>query len=46
MPLNTYQKINDIERILWDAYIMFLNNEEAYYYAGNEELYANDNIII
>ena len=46
MPLNTYQKINDIERILWDAYIMFLNNEAAHYYAGNEELYANNNIII
>ena len=46
MPLNTYQKINDIERILWDAYIMFINNQKAYYYAGNEELYANSNIII
>ena len=45
MPLNTYQKINDIERILWDAYIMFVNNQHAYYYAGNE-LYADNNIII
>lgn len=45
MPLNTYQKINDIERILWDAYIMYVNNEKAFYYTGNE-LYTGGNYII
>lgn len=46
MPLNTYQKINDIEKILWDAYWMYVANMKAFYYAGNDELYANNNIII
>lgn len=38
-PLNTYQKWNDIERILTDVYTILLNN--FYYYCGNE-IYAGD----
>lgn len=45
MPLNTYQKINDIEKILYDAYWMYLKNEAVKYYAGTD-IYAPDNIII
>lgn len=33
-PLNTYQKWNDIERILTDVYMILLNN--FHYYCGNE----------
>lgn len=33
-PLNTYQKWNDIEKILADVYMILLNN--FYYYCGNE----------
>lgn len=37
LPLNRYEKINDIERILFDAYDMYTRNMEAIYYVG--ELY-------
>ena len=41
LPFNTYEKINDIERILLDAYeILRLN---FHHYAG-EEIYAGDTI--
>ena len=41
LPFNTYEKINDIERILLDAYeILQLN---FHHYAG-EEIYAGDTI--
>lgn len=38
-PLNTYQKWNDIERILTDVYTILLNN--FHYYCGNE-IYSGD----
>lgn len=38
-PLNTYQKWNDIEKILLDVYEILLNNFS--YYCGNE-IYAGD----
>lgn len=38
-PLNTYQKWNDIEKILMDVYEILLNNFS--YYCGNE-IYAGD----
>lgn len=39
LPLNTYQKINDIEKILEDVYLILMNNFS--YYCGNE-IYAGD----
>lgn len=39
VPLNTYSKWNDIERILSDVYEILLNN--FYYYCGSE-IYAGD----
>ena len=39
MPVNTYQKLNDIEKILDDVYGILLNN--FYYYCGTE-IYAGD----
>ena len=38
-PLNTYQKWNDIEKILLDVYEILLNN--FHYYCGSE-IYAGD----
>lgn len=38
-PLNTFEKWNDIERILTDVYEILLNN--FYYYCGSE-IYAGD----
>lgn len=38
-PLNTFQKWNDIELILWDVYDILTNN--FHYYAG-EQLFAGD----
>ena len=40
-PLNTFQKWNDIEKILLDVYEILLNNFS--YYCGNE-IYAGDAI--
>lgn len=40
-PINSYQKLNDIERILHDVYEVFTAN--YVYYAG-EEIYAGDMI--
>ena len=39
MPVNTYQKLNDIEKILDDVYGILLNNFN--YYCGTE-IYAGD----
>ena len=39
MPVNTYQKLNDIEKILEDVYGILLNN--FHYYCGTE-IYAGD----
>lgn len=38
-PINKYQKVNDIEQILFDVYEILLNN--FHYYCGNE-IYAGD----
>ena len=38
-PVNDYEKINDIEKILSDIYGILMNN--FHYYAGNE-IYAGD----
>lgn len=45
MPLNTYGKINDIERILRDAYSVRMRNSLRYMYCGTE-LYADGNEIL
>ena len=39
MPVNTYQKLNDIEKILGDVYGILLNNFN--YYCGSE-IYSGD----
>lgn len=39
-PVNTYQKVNDIERILRDIYSMYVASNEALLYAG--ETYAGE----
>lgn len=44
MPLNTYQKINDIEKILRDAYAAKVRNDQRFLYCGTE-LYGNNEII-
>ena len=42
-PLNTYQKWNDIERILHDSYDKYMKLKNSYYYCGTE-LYAGEGI--
>lgn len=49
LPLNSYQKINDLEKILYDLYWVYENESLAF--ARNDErfkseLYSNDNITI
>lgn len=44
MPLNTYQKINDIERILRDAYAAKVRNDQRFLYCGTE-LYGDNELI-
>lgn len=34
LPLNRYEKINDIEKILFDVYDMYTRNMSAIYYVG------------
>lgn len=41
-PLNTWQKFNDAERILYDLHDLYVRNLSAFYYAG--EIYAGENI--
>ena len=43
-PINTYEKWNIIEKILWDIKTIYETNE--HYYAGNGELYSNNDVII
>lgn len=43
-PLNTYQKINDVERILHDIHRIFWDNRRSVYYCGTE-LYGGDTLI-
>lgn len=35
-PLNTFQKWNDIEKILYDAYDIYVRLKNSYYYCGTE----------
>lgn len=42
-PLNTYQKWNDIEKILHDVYYIYLRLKNSYYYCGTE-MYAGEGI--
>ena len=35
-PLNTYQKWNDIEKILHDVYYIYVRLKNSYYYCGTE----------
>lgn len=42
-PLNTYQKWNDIEKILHDVYYIYVRLKNSYYYCGNE-MYAGEGI--
>lgn len=44
LSLNTYTKWNIIEKILWD--ICDIYNNRNVYYAGNNELLSNNNILI
>ncbi len=41
-PLNTWQKVNDVEKILHDVYLVFTENKNSLYYCG--ELLSGDNI--
>ena len=48
-PINTYQKVNEIEKILYDMYFIYENGSLAF--ARNDpeykaELYANDDITV
>lgn len=40
LPFNHYQKINDIEKIIFDIYMLYTNK---YYYCG-QEVYCGENI--
>ena len=42
MPLNRYDKINDIEKILYDAYQLYGKVDEQVYYP--DEIYADEQI--
>lgn len=42
-PLNTYQKWNDIERILHDVYGIYVRLKNSYYYCG-DGMYAGEGI--
>lgn len=44
-PLNTYQKINDIEKILRDAYSAYCRNTENYFYCG-DDVYAGEYMLL
>ena len=39
-PLNHFEKFNEVERILYDVYTIFKNNENPTYYCG--EFYAGE----
>lgn len=42
-PLNTYQKWNDIEKILYDAYDIYIRLRNSYYYCDTE-IYSGEGI--
>ncbi len=42
-PLSTFQKWNDIEKILHDVYYVYTRLQESYYYCGTE-MYAGEGI--
>ncbi len=42
-PLNTFQKWNDIERILHDVFYVYVRLQNSYYYCGSET-YAGEGI--
>ncbi|MCM1327265.1 MAG: hypothetical protein NC094_12115 [Bacteroidales bacterium] len=42
-PLNTYQKWNDIEKILHDVYYIYVALKNSYYYCG-DNMYAGEGI--
>lgn len=42
-PLNTYQKWNDVERILHDVYYIYVKIKNSYYYCATE-IYAGEGI--
>ncbi len=42
-PFNTYQKWNDIERILHDVYCIYVRYKNSYYYCSTE-MYAGEGI--
>lgn len=44
-PLNTYTKINDIEKILRDAYVMYRRNEGNFSYCG-DGMYAGNDMLL
>jgi hypothetical protein len=44
-PVNTYQKVNAVERILHDVYMVYLDNCADAYYCG-QELYADGSGLI
>lgn len=44
-PINTYQKVNDVERILHDVYRVYLDNDMDGYFCG-AELYADSQGLI
>lgn len=43
LPLNRYDKINDIEHILYDVYTMYSANTKVLYYM-NDGIYINEQI--
>lgn len=45
MPLNTFQKINDIEKILEDAYTAYLINQKSLFYCG-DNIYSGEYMLL
>lgn len=39
-PINTFAKINDLERFAWELHDIYIKNQQAYAYAG--EFYAGE----
>lgn len=45
MPLNVYEKINNIEHIILDAYEMWVKSQNSFMYCG-DGTYMNNNILL
>lgn len=45
MPLNTFQKINDIEKILEDALEAFMRNQESLFFCG-DNIYSGEYMLL